>query len=46
MTANEFAAECAARTIDPALALENENITAALRARDDARVREILDTEF
>lgn len=46
MTANEFAAECAARTIDPAVALENENIRNALRLRDDAKVRQILDAEF
>ncbi len=46
MTKNEFVAECEARTIDPAIALENENIRAALNDRDDERVREVLDQEF
>lgn len=46
MTANEFDAECTTRTIDPALALENDAVVAALRSRDDEEVRRLLDTEF
>ena len=39
-------AACAAAHVAPAVALENENLRDALRARDAARVREILETEF
>jgi hypothetical protein len=46
MTANEFNTECVARTLDPAIAIENPDIRAALRDRDDDRVCELLDTEF
>lgn len=46
MTANEFNAECVSRTIDPAIALENEEIVAALRARDDEKVIALLNEEF
>lgn len=46
MTKNEFAALCAEHTIDPAVALENENIVEALRNKDDAEVKRILKEEF
>jgi hypothetical protein len=46
MTANIFAVECSKRSIDPAIALENENVRNALAQRDDERVRQLLDTEF
>jgi len=46
MSANEFNYECVSRTIDPAIALENEHIREALAARNDDYVREVLDTEF
>ena len=46
MTANEFAAACAERTINPALAIENEAVRAALLARDRAAVIEALNTQF
>ena len=46
MTRNEFVAACAERTIDPALALENEAVRAALLARDRTAIIEALDTEF
>jgi hypothetical protein len=46
VTRNEFAAECASRLIDPAVALENETIRAALKSHDDHVVCETLDTEF
>ena len=43
MTANEFVAECVQRTILPEIALEQEAIRSALSARDDERVRNLLD---
>jgi hypothetical protein len=46
MTQNEFVAECVSRTIDPAIALENEKVRRALTDRDDDKVRSTLDTEF
>ena len=46
MTRLEFYFECGKRLIDDQLALENENIIAALDARDDKKVLEILDNEF
>lgn len=46
MTKSEFVAECQKRTVDPAVALESENIRAALAKRDDDAVVRILDEEF
>lgn len=46
MTVNEFIAECEAVSVTPALALENEDIAAALRARDDEAVKRLLREEF
>lgn len=46
MTANEFAALCAEHGIAPEIALENESIVAALRARDRDKVAQILRDEF
>jgi hypothetical protein len=46
MTRLEFICECGERLIDPDVALENETVRAALKARDDHVVRETLDTEF
>jgi len=46
MTQNEFTALCAERTIDPSIALENDNLVEALKARDDEAVVTILDNEF
>jgi hypothetical protein len=46
MTQNEFNAACVSRTIDPGIALENDNVIAALEARDDDAVFTALDTEF
>ena len=47
MTADQFAALCSIRYIEPALALENENILAALRDGGDVQeIEEILDAEF
>jgi hypothetical protein len=46
MTSNEFAHICLTFTIDPQLALENENIVNALENRDDEKVIFILENEF
>jgi hypothetical protein len=46
MTKTDFFAACAARFIDPALALENEAVIAALLDRDAERVLLALDSEF
>lgn len=46
MTQNEFVSECASRFIDPALALENDDVCAALAANDNAEVKRLLDEEF
>lgn len=46
MSANRFAQLCAELSIDPAVALENENIRAALLARNDSEVERLLRTEF
>lgn len=46
MTQNQFAAECAKRTIDPSTALENDDLCDALRERDDDAVIRILDEQF
>ena len=42
MTRLEFIAACCAATVSPALALEDPEIVEALRARDDARVLDLL----
>ena len=46
MTANEFAALCSEYCIDPAIALENEDIVEALKNRDVEAVADILANEF
>jgi hypothetical protein len=46
MTYAQFIDECSKRTIYKSVAVENEKIQAALRARDDEEVRRLLDTEF
>lgn len=46
MTANEFAAECAARNIEPGVAICDEAVQAALRAWDNEAVRAALDERF
>lgn len=44
MTANDFAAECAARDIYPGIALENAAVRVALSSGDRAAVIAALDT--
>ena len=46
MTKLDFLAACGNRCIEPAIALENDAIIEALQNRDDAKVLELLDSEF
>jgi len=46
MTKNEFMQLCAAACIDPAIALENDNVIDAIRAGDVERVQYLLTNEF
>lgn len=46
MTMTKFIQECATRTISPDIALENNLVHEALKARDDKKVIELLDNEF
>jgi hypothetical protein len=46
MSATQFEIECGARLIDPAVALENDDLRQALQDRDDAAVKAILDEDF
>lgn len=46
MSRNQFDALCSKYLIDPAIALENEEIVEALKAKDDAKVEQILKTQF
>lgn len=46
MTKNQFTNLCAAYLIDPAIALENDNVIAAIRAGDVAKLTAILENEF
>ena len=46
MTQNEFIAKCDELMLPPELALENDDIVNALRAKDDQLVIELLKTQF
>lgn len=46
MTQNQFNEACANRTIDPQIALENDELCEALRERDDEAVIRILNEQF
>jgi hypothetical protein len=46
MTQNEFNQLCNDQLIEPAIALENDEIVNALKDRDDARVILLLTTQF
>jgi hypothetical protein len=46
MTYAEFIQECSLRTIHASVALDDERIKAALKARDDEQVKKLLDEEF
>ena len=46
MTITKFETLCGELLIDPALALENEEVRDALARRDDDQVEDLLKTEF
>jgi hypothetical protein len=46
MTQNQFADLCTQYGIHPSIALENDQLREALKARDDKKVIEILTNEF
>jgi len=46
MTKIEFMMICATLLIDPDVALENEELQSALKERNDAEVKRILEEEF
>ena len=46
MTQNQFLAECLKRDIAPEVALEDDDLSRALAARDDDLVIAILDEDF
>ena len=46
MNKNQFMQLCAAACIDPAIALENDNVIDAIRAGDARLVQFLLDNEF
>jgi len=46
MTQNEFIILCNTYCIDPAIALENDDIKAALRSKDNAEVKRILKEDY
>lgn len=43
---NQFASVCSEHSVDPAIALENNNIASALRRRDLTEVVRLLKEEF
>ena len=46
MTKNEFAAICIEKTIDPALALENDEVIQAIKSNDVDLLVTVLDSQF
>jgi len=46
MSRTVFNALCSERLIDPAIALENENVIEALKSKSTSALIKILDTEF
>jgi len=46
MTKNEFIAICLENSIDPGIALDNENLSNALCNRDYKKVKKIIKEEF
>ena len=46
MTQNQFLWLCNRNTVDPDVALENDDLRIALQARDDAKVEKIFMEEF
>ena len=46
MTRNQFAAICEEYTVAPCIAIENLSVINALRAGDEAALRQALENEF
>lgn len=46
ITRLEFTAYCVAVTIDPAIALENDNVAQAIKQRNRVALRRVLQEEF
>lgn len=46
MTQSQFSALCTARTIDPALALENDDVINAIKSGDVDLLITVLDSQF
>ena len=46
MTKNEFVVICNEKTIDPALALENDEVVNAIKLNDMELLNEVLDNQF
>ena len=46
MTYSIFCGLCSEKLIDPNIALENEYIRVALKAKNDELVKQLLDSEF
>ena len=46
MTKNEFVAICIEKTIDPALALENDEVIQAIKSNDVDLLVTVLDNQF
>jgi len=46
MTQNEFTALCTERTIEPSLALENDDVINALKSGDIELLISVLDSQF
>lgn len=46
MTKNEFVAICTEKTIDPTLALENDEVIQAIKSNDVGLLVTVLDNQF
>jgi hypothetical protein len=46
MTKNEFVAICTEKTIDPTLALENDEVIQAIKSNDKDLLITVLDSQF
>ena len=46
MTQSQFATLCAQRTIDPSIALENDDVIQAIKSGDIELLTSILDNQF
>ena len=46
MTQNEFNLICSELSVDPGIALENDDIVNALKSKNDDLVKQLLNTQF